>query len=173
MATKVLDLKITLLDIHPPIWRQVLVPASVKFFDLHHIIQIAMGWKNSHLFEFSVKGEQIGFIDPASAFEDLVDANEISLEQLIGEPGLKFFYLYDFGDAWRHSIEVQQVLVMEGEAVPICKAGERACPPEDSGGVPGFTGTSRFSVIAGIPGTRKRGVGLVTAMTLNNSMSPQ
>src|SRR5258706_6884710 len=48
---KVIQLKITLAHTEPPIWRRLLVLDSITFFDLHHIFQITMGWKNAHLFD--------------------------------------------------------------------------------------------------------------------------
>lgn len=48
-------------------------------------------------------------------------------------------YLYDFGDGWEHSIELEQILFkVEKRKYPICIAGERSCPPEDCGGVYGY-----------------------------------
>jgi hypothetical protein len=53
MSTNVVyQLKITLEEIEPPIWRRVLVPAGITFHKLHKIIQAAFGWQNYHLFNF-------------------------------------------------------------------------------------------------------------------------
>lgn len=134
-----ISLKITLNKTNPSIWRTVLVPSSVTFFDLHHIIQISMGWKNSHLFEFQVGDYKIGYIDPNEAFEDTADAGEVTVDLLLMKPGLTFTYLYDFGDYWQHRVEVEKISVKEeGEVYPVCTEGELACPPEDCGGIHGF-----------------------------------
>ena len=58
--------------------------------------------------------------------------NRIGLGPRLKTPGTKFRYLYDFGDEWEHSITVEPIL--EGDRKPQCLTGERACPPEDSGG---------------------------------------
>jgi hypothetical protein len=135
----ILSLKITVNNTNPTIWRKVLVPASVKFFDLHHIIQISMGWKNSHLFEFQVGDYKIGYIDPNEAFEDTADAGEVTLDLLLMKEGFMFTYLYDFGDYWQHTIEVEKILEKEIDKVyPVCTGGQLACPPEGSGGIHGF-----------------------------------
>ena len=55
----IFQLKITLNDIDPPIWRRIQVPDSHTFWDLHVAIQNAMGWSDTHLHEFLVT-------DPAS-----------------------------------------------------------------------------------------------------------
>jgi hypothetical protein len=134
----VIEIKITLDNTNPTIWRMVSVPASITFFDLHHIIQISMGWKNSHLFEFKVGDYKIGYIDPNEAFEDTADANKVTLDLLLKE-GTIFSYLYDFGDGWEHTVAVEQFNHKEdGKSYPICIDGQLACPPEDSGGVHGF-----------------------------------
>ena len=45
-----------------------------------------------------------------------------------------------FGDSWEHLVEVEDELPVECVTMPIprCLAGERACPPEDCGGPPGY-----------------------------------
>jgi len=45
-------LRVELLDIEPLIWRRVRVTRSVTFKQLHEILQIVMGWQDSHLHEF-------------------------------------------------------------------------------------------------------------------------
>lgn len=137
---EILSLKITLDKTNPAIWRRVLVPSSVTFFDLHHIIQISMGWTNSHLFEFQVGDYRIGYTDDEEeGFEDVADANEVVLDLLLLKQGMTFSYIYDLGDYWRHTVEVEKFLQkQEGKVYPVCTEGELACPTEDSGGIYGF-----------------------------------
>ena len=133
-----IQLKVTLTDTDPQIWRRVLIPSSITFFDLHHILQISMGWKNSHLFEFRVGDYAIGFIDD-SAPENLADASEVTLDTLLTKVGMKFLYTYDYGDNWQHTIEVEKMLNSEdGHEYPVCIEGELNCPPEDCGGMHGY-----------------------------------
>jgi hypothetical protein len=49
---QIAQLKITLLDIDPPVWRRVLVPVTIRLDRLDRVIQAAMGWTNSHLHMF-------------------------------------------------------------------------------------------------------------------------
>ncbi|GBE41974.1 plasmid pRiA4b ORF-3-like protein [bacterium BMS3Bbin10] len=54
-------------------------------------------------------------------------------------PGDAFSYEYDFGDSWIHEIRIEKALPADPAVhYPRCLAGERACPPEDCGGPPGY-----------------------------------
>ncbi len=46
------QLKITIRDSKPPIWRRVLVPEQIPFSELHAVIQLAFGWNDEHLYMF-------------------------------------------------------------------------------------------------------------------------
>ena len=97
-----------------------------------------MGWKNSHLFDFRVGDYTLGFIDE-DAPEDLAYATLITVDALLSKVGMKFLYLYDFGDSWQHTIEVEKLSsANENPENPVCLGGEQNCPPEDCVGVPGF-----------------------------------
>lgn len=134
---KVYQLKVTLKDIRPPIWRRVLVP-DVPLPTLHDILQIAMGWKDSHLHEFDFAGTH--YSDPETAAElEWEEADGVSLGQLVQGEKFKFRYTYDFGDSWVHEVVVEKILDPEpGRAYPLCVAGKRSCPPEDVGGPWGY-----------------------------------
>ena len=136
----ILQIKISLDKTQPLIWRRVLVPASVTFFDLHHIFQISMGWTNSHLFEFKVGDYTIGYEDQRlEAFENVANANAVTLDLLLIQEGKTFSYLYDFGDYWKHTVTVERILEEEaGKQYPVCIDGELRCPPEDCGSIDGF-----------------------------------
>lgn len=137
---QVYQLKITLDDVRPPIWRRLLVGEDTSLFNLHEIIQVAMGWQDYHLHMFTVDGQIYG--DPEDdEFGDRGTKNETRyrLNKLdLGEKD-KFKYEYDFGDGWGHTILVEKILPAEkGERYPVCLTGKRACPPEDVGGVWGY-----------------------------------
>ncbi len=64
---------------------------------------------------------------------------EIDIRDYFIEPGIMADYKYDFGDGWNHEVLLEGVFLKEEEAkYPRCIAGERACPPEDCGGVHGY-----------------------------------
>jgi len=133
----VYQLKITLRDIKPPVWRRVLVK-DCTLTRLHDVIQTCMGWSDSHLHAFEIGGEQYGEPDPDGTMET-EDARRVQLSQIVAQGYKKFAYVYDFGDNWDHTIQVEKVLAPEpGVRYPCCIAGKRACPPEDCGGPPGY-----------------------------------
>jgi hypothetical protein len=134
------QLKITLYGAKPPIWRRVQVPAAMALSDLHHVIQTAMGWTNSHLHEFEIGG--LMYAEPNPFFEepdpDLLDASSVRLGEVL-QVGETLTYTYDFGDDWRHSVLVEKEVEPDPNVVlPVCLGGRRACPPEDVGGVWGY-----------------------------------
>lgn len=136
--TQILQLKIQLRDIRPPIWRRVLVPGEMTLAELHHVIQTAMGWTNSHLHEFDVDGARYGVPDPDWGMDEVVDESRVKLFR-VAPAGSRFRYSYDFGDGWDHEITVEEVLEPQpGTPYPSCIAGRRACPPEDVGGPGGY-----------------------------------
>ena len=61
------------------------------------------------------------------------------MRDVLGGEGFRFEYLYDYGDGWEHEVKVVSIgPPVDGERYPSCQAGERACPPEDVGGVGGY-----------------------------------
>ena len=132
-------LQVELEDLTPTIWRQVWVDSGMSLHTLHHVLQATMGWADAHLHEFSIKGKRYSLPDPEDDLGRLpVDEREVLLGQIM-EPGLEFKYLYDYGDSWSHVIRVEEVkLVTEPYGAAFVDAGQGACPPEDSGGAPGY-----------------------------------
>lgn len=138
---EIYQLKITLRDVRPPIWRRILVTEATTLYQLHWIVQIAMGWTNSHLHQFIIDDEYYSQKD----FElddwghEVKNENRVRLTALSLAPKRKFTYEYDFGDGWEHEILVEKVVAPEAEVrYPRCVAGKRACPPEDCGGTWGY-----------------------------------
>ncbi len=135
--------KITLLESNLPIWRRIQVQDGT-LDKLHEHIQTAMGWTNSHLHQFEIKGERYG--DPElldDGFEDFEceDSTTTMLSEILPKTGKRFAfkYEYDFGDGWEHEVLYEGSLPLEkGKKYPLCLEGERACPPEDVGGVWGY-----------------------------------
>jgi pRiA4b ORF-3-like protein len=141
-APKVYQLKVTLGDFDRPIWRRLLVSGDTTLGDLHWILQLAIGWTHSHLHFFEIGDAQ--YSDPAfDLYEDpdeFKDEFRARLDRVVGKEGARFLYEYDFGDCWRHEIKVEKILpAVQGEIYPKLVDGERSCPPEDCGGVTGYT----------------------------------
>lgn len=135
--TTVYQVKITLNDVDPPVWRRVQV-GDCSLAELHRIIQLCMGWGNCHLYAFEVDGVEYG--DPETADRgDYCDSRSRKLSQLASQGPNGFAYQYDFGDDWEHFVEIEKTLPAEPKTkYPRCVAGERACPPEDCGGAYGY-----------------------------------
>jgi Plasmid pRiA4b ORF-3-like protein len=133
----VLQLKVSLVGASdPPVWRRLLVPASMRLDRLHGVIQATMGWQDYHLHAFTAKDVDYGPPDP-----ELGHRNErrTALGEVISERGDRMRYVYDFGDHWRHDVVVEKVLTPEAASRhPICLTGKGRCPPEDCGGVWGY-----------------------------------
>lgn len=134
---RIYQLKITLRDVKPPVWRRVLVP-DCPLTKLHGVIQVAMGWDDCHMYDFEVGG--LRYTDPRGMDDlDAEDASQVKLGQVAPTEKAKFRYKYDFGDDWRHEVLVEKVLPREaGKAYPACIDGKRAYPPEDVGGPWGY-----------------------------------
>jgi len=135
---QVYQLKITLRGSKPPIWRRVIVPATFNLYQLHQVIQYAMGWEDSHLHQFIIDGESYGTPSPDD-WEPVTDERRHTLNRIAPHEKMKFVYEYDFGDSWEHTILVEKILPAEaGKQYPVCLKGKRACPPEDVGGIWGY-----------------------------------
>jgi hypothetical protein len=134
-----LELRITLADIHPPIWRRVRVPDAYTLHQLHRVIQLLFGWLDCHLYAFEA-GER-RFEAPWEHGED-EDSTTVRLRDLALDRDARFTYTYDFGDDWVHEIVVEDVRIPmprdDDPPLPVLHAGERAGPPEDCGGPFGY-----------------------------------
>ena len=135
-------LHIELLDVEPTVWRCVQVPETISLAKLHAVIQVAMGWTNSHLHEFVINGLRYSDTDPDLDFEpgETVDERGVALDTALGRAVRTFDYIYDFGDDWHHGIvlEAREPVPANAAATVLCLGGEHACPPEDVGGAFGY-----------------------------------
>lgn len=137
------QLKITLRDIRPPIWRRLEVRSDIPLAGLHQAIQDAMGWESCHLHEFECDGRRYGRRDADfdSFDDDLVSDRTTRLDEVLPESGSTMRYHYDFGDGWIHDVLLKEIKPMPSNgraAKPRCVGGKRACPPEDCGGPMGY-----------------------------------
>jgi hypothetical protein len=107
---------------------------------LHDIIQVVMGWTNSHLHQFIIGEAYFGPPDPYYDDLPMSDETELKLSRITRNEGSAFLYEYDFGDSWTHELLIEKIVSPEESTYPVCLAGERACPPEDVGGVWGYGG---------------------------------
>lgn len=142
----VYQLRISLFDTAPKIWRRILIPTSATFWELHSAIQDVFNWNHSHLHEFmyddKIFKKTMLFGIPSDEYEsaeiEILPSwkHKISKYLNLEEPNLK--YVYDLGDNWLHLIELENILPAEkGVPYPISIGGKRNAPPDDCGGVHG------------------------------------
>ena len=131
----------------PPIWRRLELASDLRLDVVHEILQVAFGWTDSHLHRFSsgddahdLRAEQYLTEFDIDDGETGVAEEDVRLDQVLQDPGDRIFYAYDFGDNWQHTVRLEAVMPRADSAPrAVCTAGRRACPPEDVGGVWGYT----------------------------------
>src|SRR6476659_9013 len=130
---EIFQLKVTLKGTRPPIWRRLLVPSDLTLGQLHHVLQTAMGWTNSHMHQFRIGGRFYGKPDPE--YEDMglpptASETKVRLSTVLAKVGSKAVYDYDLGDDWQHEIVLEKRLAPDPTLTyPRCTGGKRACPP--------------------------------------------
>lgn len=132
-------LKVMLDDVAPPVMRRIVVPLTIRLDRLHLVLQAAIGWTDSHLYEFRFGDTGFGIPDPDWG-DGPLDARKTTLRAALLDTGRKSFrYLYDFGDGWEHSIKVEKIdAAITDIGLPLLVAATGRCPPEDVGGPPGY-----------------------------------
>jgi hypothetical protein len=134
---QIMQFKVSLKYLSPPIWRRLLMPPDSTLGQLHLAIQRSMGWGNCHLHSFRFGNTEYGSGDVGEM--DWEDEDSVTLEGVFVRPKMKARYEYDFGDSWEHDVVFEKFVAMEpGALYPQCIAGKRACPPEDCGSYPGY-----------------------------------
>ena len=139
--TDVLQIRITLQHVEPPVWRRVLVPAGLSLRRLHETIQASMGWLSQHLYEFRIGERRYGvpLQDDLQFGKRAANDASVKLSSLVERGVERFRYIYDFGDDWWHEITIEEAKPGEpGIDYPMLIEGGRRCPPEDCGGPPGY-----------------------------------
>jgi len=135
----VYQLKVTLVDSAPPIWRRFQVESGVTLERLHHILQAVMGWTDSHMHGFRRRGSSQPGARRRLLPIERADENATRVADILRRPDDRFVYEYDFGDSWEHEILLEEVVPRAATArYPMVLAGRGACPPEDVGGIPGY-----------------------------------
>jgi len=143
-AERLYQFKITLKGTQPPIWRRIQV-RNCTLDRLHELIQMSMGWTNSHLHQFEIDGDRYGdpeLLECGEPDHDYIDSTVTKISEIVPQDGkrFRFDYEYDFGDGWEHEVLFEGCLRAEkGVRYPLCLEGERCCPPEDVGGIWGYT----------------------------------
>lgn len=139
MTASIAHLKIKLDEVEPAVVRRVEVPLTIRLDRLHLVLQAAMGWTNSHLYEIRARGSGWGVPDPDFG-DGPLDARKIRLVDVLEDAGVRSLkYLYDFGDGWEHSVRIERITdAVPGIAYPRLVEASGRCPPEDVGGPWGY-----------------------------------
>src|SRR5659263_467894 len=138
MSRPIHQIKVTLRGSRPPIWRRFLVHSDVMLYELHRILQVVMGWTDSHLHQYRIRNTYYGEPDDEFGMRRQ-NEKKVRLNDLLRKPKDRMVYEYDFGDGWEHDLVLEGIdIVRDGEKYPIVLKGKGACPPEDVGGIYGY-----------------------------------
>ncbi|MFT3902897.1 MAG: plasmid pRiA4b ORF-3 family protein [Niabella sp.] len=138
----------------PSIWRKIVVGESISFRRLHLVIQAAMGWQNTHPYEFSLSdiSSPWQITEKCTDSEDVkpfvksslwglekgkFDAAKIKVNQFFNTVRQKLVYIYDFDDNWWHIVELVEIRPDQLSRA-FCLDGRGTCPPESCNGVGGY-----------------------------------
>ena len=134
------QLKVTLRQVRPPVWRRIEVPSNTTLSELAAVLEAAMGWLGGHLHAFEAGDVSYEIPDDESfGFRETVDERRARLNDVLPNVGAKMRWDYDFGDGWMHDIVVEAIEPARSDTTyPVCLAGRRACPPDDCGGPWGY-----------------------------------
>jgi hypothetical protein len=135
-----IQLHIELEGIEPKIWRRVVVPSIITLDRLHDVIQIVMGWSDTHQHEFLIASQRFTDMLESDGNGKCEEESLFRLGSLLDKKVMELTYLYDFGDEWTHRVKVEKTGLEDDEEWGnlYCIEGWGNCPPEDVGGVPGF-----------------------------------
>ncbi len=135
------QVQIALRNFKPKIWRRLIVDPETSLEDFHRIIQTAMGWTNSHLHQF-FKNKKFYSLPREDDWDDSysIDYRPLKIKDLLIREKDRMVYEYDFGDGWEHDIILEKQVSLDNDLIyPICIKAVLACPPEDCGGVWGYS----------------------------------
>lgn len=125
--------------------RRMIVPANMKYSDLHKVLQSVFSWKNYHLYHFTIFDSiqnkpivrMVPFEEDLEYDEHAVLMEEHRLSEFLTEQ-TTMVYTYDLGDHWEHEIQLVRVIEEHDMESPYLLETMGQAPPEDVGGVGGF-----------------------------------
>jgi hypothetical protein len=109
----IFQVKMSLREIEPPIWRSVQLAEDTKLPRLHRLLQLLFNWEDYHLHDVICGRRVYSVPDPDDAFNErkVSDERLVPLNRMVGRVGDGFEYVYDFGDDWRHEILLEAILL--------------------------------------------------------------
>ena len=134
-----LQLRLSVKDVKPEIWRKLMVSSDITLARLHTILQVLMGWTDNHLYAFVIDKRRYS---PPSEYDDdsgKKNSMRTKLSSIFAKDAMLITYEYDFGDGWE--IELCSEPRYDGfkqNQLTECIEGSRHGPAEDSGGSRGY-----------------------------------
>ena len=127
LEEKLIQFKIHILGISPQISRRFVVSDRTSIAQLHHLLQMIMGWDGYFLHEFHIWGCYYG-----SSYSNDCD---VPLSHFNFKEKDKFTYTYNFYEFWEHELRIEKISSLVSlPHYPKVLSGKRACPIEDIGG---------------------------------------
>ena len=128
-------LKIIIEDTHPPVWRRLVVPENISFYDLHRVIQLVFGWEDMHMHIFEAPQNRFEIVaNSKDAYTDFFMEKKLPVSA-VAEHENWIRYVYDMGDDWRHKIVFEKLLQdYEKDSATLMKTKGNNFV-EDSGGI--------------------------------------
>ena len=140
---KKFTLRVTLRGSSPSIYRKFVVPSNISLRYLSELLIDLMPWNGSHLNHFR-KGREYYQSkwqqdEDSMFFDETHNQEEYALGDILSEKNKSITWEYDFGDSWCHDVKLSSIgEYKEGEPLISFVKGERACPPDDCGGIWGY-----------------------------------
>ena len=137
-TVNVYQLRVSLREVTPMVWRRLLVTSDTTIAQLHAVLQTVMGWEDLHLHQFRIHGKAYGVYRVGGiSFGD--DPHTVHLADFKLRKGERFVYEYDMGDFWQHDLRLEETFPLDlKKRYPVCTDGAGDCPPEDCGGPWGY-----------------------------------
>lgn len=115
-----LKLKITLVGLKIPIYREIIIPTRLNFYELHIIIQDVFGWERERqsLAKFITPYHEVKVYknDNVDTPKQILEASLTQVDPLLTTQG-EMIYLYDYKCLWEHRVELMEYLTLE-DATP-------------------------------------------------------
>ena len=143
---KYYEIKVSIRDTHPPVWRRLQIPEGITFHELNAIIQLAFNWCGYHSYNFEIGASlydmgifiELPELDDGWGNYEIRNSKKEKVDKYFKEYK-RMKYTYDFGDNWIHNIIVEKIVETDIKLTrPICIKAKMADLPEDCGGPWGY-----------------------------------
>lgn len=123
------------------IYRELIIPTRLNFYELHLVIQSVFDWNNMHYAQFIYDKLVIRVFseDRGEGVREKPEltASHLQVDALLTEGG-SLGYIYDYKTRWFHKIELVEFLSEESRPCPEIVGYTGPCPIEESKGIEDF-----------------------------------